>query len=102
DEPIAHDVRDRLRLIEARAVGGAQEDGLPVDALRPGRLVGKQQHAALAGGLSQAVPARIGAIELEALNRMTEIVSDGVAQAKRLIGADGDAAKRHGVSRRYN
>jgi hypothetical protein len=51
DESIAHNIWNRVGVIEALAVAGARENGrrLVIDALRFACLVGEKKHSALAG-----------------------------------------------------
>src|SRR5262249_11882727 len=95
DQPVAHDVRNGVRLLVALAIARAHKDrrGMAVDTLRLWRLVGEKQHAALAWGFAQAVPAWVAAIEIEALDGVAEIVARRTAQASGVIGTHRDAAE---------
>src|SRR5262249_580960 len=67
DEPVSDDVRDGVPMLKALTFAGAHEDGrrLAISTSWLGRLVGEEKNATLAGCLAQAMPARIGAINIE-------------------------------------
>jgi len=95
NQPIADDSRNGVRLIETLAVAGAHEYGrrVSVDALWLRCLVGKEQHTSLAGGFAEAVPARVAAVEIEALDSMAEVIGDGAPKANGVGCVDGDTAE---------
>src|SRR5215471_1194587 len=95
NQPIADDIRNGVRLIETLAVAGAHEYGrrVSVDALWLRCLVGKEQHTSLAGGFAEAVPARVAAVEIEALDSMAEVIGGGAPKANSVGCVDGDTAK---------
>jgi hypothetical protein len=79
----SHNIWNRVRVIEALTVAGAPENGRrsAIDALRFACLVGQKKHSALAGGLTKTVAAWVCAVELEAVDRIAEIVCGSTPEA---------------------
>src|SRR5579871_3930223 len=67
---------------------------MAIDAARPRRLIGQEQHAVIGGGFPQAMPARIGPAALDPFRYgVAEFVDRSVSHSARVIRIERDAAE---------